>query len=363
MNRSILFLNEYGSLNGAEKSLLAVLPFVINAGLRVSVVAPANGPFSDEITKIGSKFIPWNDGFAKLSLSDKREKLCEIIETQNPDMVHANSLSMGRLSGPVLEKYGNPGTTHIRDITKVSAAAVADLNKHRLIIAVSDATRRFHIEHGIDEKKIITLYNVVDLNDFFHREPTGFLHEELRIPRNRTLIGCIGQIGPRKGQDVLLEAVAPILKQYDAQLLIIGQRFSEKDESVQYERNLHDFVQKYGLVSRITFCGVRQDVNRILSELTILVHAARQEPLGRVLLEASACGCPIIATDVGGTNEILPNMKQLVPPNNPLVLRQRITEFLESSDLRCRLALESRKQAEQKFSAVVSAKELLRIFT
>ena len=358
---SILFLNEYGSLNGAEKSLLAVLPFVVDAGLHVSVVAPVVGPFANEVQRRGAKFVPWNSDFAALSLVDKRKILAEILEKQKPTMVHANSLSMGRLSGPVLDEYGIPGTTHIRDIVRVSAAAACDLNKHRLIIAVSDATRRFHIEQGIDGKKIITLYNGVDLNEFFPREQTGFLHEEFAIPKNRPIIGCIGQIGPRKGQDILLEAVVSILVKYDAMLMIVGQRFSEKEESVQFERKLHDFINNSGLGSRVVFCGIRNDVSRIFSELTILVHAARQEPLGRVLLEASACGCPIVATDVGGTGEILTNCDRLIPSNDPFAIKQRIIELLESPDLRARLGTEARKQAEQKFSASVSATKFLRL--
>ena len=60
------------------------------------------------------------------------------------------------------------------------------------------------------------------------------------------------------------------------------------------------------LAGRVHFLGNRHDVAQLLSECTALVHAARQEPLGRVLLEAAACGTAVVATDVGGTREIFP---------------------------------------------------------
>ena len=87
--------------------------------------------------------------------------------------------------------------------------------------------------------------------------------------------------------------------------LIIGQRFSEKEESRQFEAGLHQ-AGAGPLAGRIHFLGVRDDIPEILNELTLLVHPARQEPLGRVLLEAAAAGVAVVATDVGGTREIFP---------------------------------------------------------
>jgi glycosyltransferase involved in cell wall biosynthesis len=73
---------------------------------------------------------------------------------------------------------------------------------------------------------------------------------------------------------------------------------------VEYERVLHDLATQSSLQGHVHFLGVRNDVSEILNELTILLHTARQEPLGRVLLEAAASQVPVIATNVGGTGEI-----------------------------------------------------------
>ena len=60
--------------------------------------------------------------------------------------------------------------------------------------------------HGLDAEKTHVLYNGVDLEQFRPRPPTGYLHRELGLPADAQLIGNIGQIGLRKGQDVLLRA-------------------------------------------------------------------------------------------------------------------------------------------------------------
>ena len=79
--------------------------------------------------------------------------------------------------------------------------------------------------------------------------------------------------------------------------------------------------------------------------MTLLVHPARQEPLGRVLLEAAATGTAIIATDVGGTREIFPPegaSASLVPPDDAAVLAQEIQRLLDDESERQRLRAAAR---------------------
>ena len=105
---------------------------------------------------------------------------------------------------------------------------------------------------------------------------------------------------------MLLRAAAQIADRMpNAHYVIIGQRHSEKTESRQFERDLLDASAR-ALVGRVHFLGRRNDVGRLLAELTLLAHPARQEPLGRVLLEAVAAGVAVVATAVGGTPEIFP---------------------------------------------------------
>lgn len=273
---------------------------------------------------------------------------------------------MARLSGPVAVELGLPSLGHLRDIVKLSAQAITDVNCHGRLLAVSHATQAFHVAVGLTAEKLYVVYNGVDLDEFRPRPPSGYLHRQLGLPPDAPLIAAIGQIGLRKGQDVLLRTAARIADRTpDAHYLIIGERNSEKDESRRFERALHDAAEGpagcFG--GQVHFLGVRSDVCRLLSELTLLVHPARQEPLGRVLLEAAASGVAIVATDVGGTPEIFPPESRsaaIVPPDDAHALGEAILELLGDAALRQRMAVAARRRAQQQFDIQASVSALLR---
>jgi glycosyltransferase involved in cell wall biosynthesis len=381
----ILILCEYPTLNGGERSMLATLDGVRAGGFAPAVIAPPDGPLAKELEARGVELIPFqcraadaaSKGtvpFSPTTASSRcprksgqspqnrlREELAEILRRRRPALLHANSLAMGRLSGPVAADGGLPSIAHLRDIIRLSPQAVADLNRHRRLLAVSAATREFHVARGLDAEKTRVLYNGVDLDEFRPRTPTGYLHRELGLPSEAQLIGTIGQIGLRKGQDVLLEAAAVVFdRSSTAHLAIVGERNSDKGESREYENELHR-VAGSRLAGRVHFFGRRNDIPQLLNELTVLAHAARQEPLGRVLLEAAASGVAIVATDVGGTREILPQKTaaRLSRPDDAAGLAAAVLELLGNRQVREHLALTARERAEERFDIRKTVSELL----
>jgi glycosyltransferase involved in cell wall biosynthesis len=147
----------------------------------------------------------------------------------------------------------------------------------------------------------------------------------------------------------------------DVHYVLVGSRWSEKAESVRFEAELRQRVER--MPGRFHLVGYRDDVPLLLAELTLLVHPARQEPLGRVLLEAAASGVPIVATEVGGTPEIFPpeaDAARLVPPDDPAALASGMAELLEDPAARTRLAHQARRRAEAAFDAAACAQRLIR---
>ncbi len=115
------------------------------------------------------------------------------------------------------------------------------------------------------------------------------------------------------------------------------------------------------LRGRVHWLGVRDDIDRLLRELTIYVHAARQEPLGRVLLESAAAGLPVVATDVGGTREIfcgLPPSALLVPVDAVDSLAESVRRLLDSPALQRDLGRAARGRAETTFDVQQAARRL-----
>jgi len=419
----VFILCEYPTLNGGEFSMLSTLDGVRAGGFTPAVIAPSVGPLGELLRSRGVEVLPFGlcDAVGKrLPLTEIRTQLAELLRRRRPDLLHANSLSTGRISGPVAAELGLPSMAHLRDIVRLSAQAVADLNCHRRLVAVSEATRQFHAAGGLDAKRLHVLHNGVDIERFRPRSPSGYLHRELGLVANAKLIATIGQISLRKGQDVLVRAAASLGPAADAlHFLIVGERYSQKGESRRFEENLRNpeawlreddgwlgasaassqNAETWGLAAldpshpktghpktghpktghpktghpntshpksdlsgRLHFLGFRDDVDRLLGELTLLVHAARQEPLGRVLLEAAASGVAIVATDVGGTPESFPSTLQsarLIPPDDPEALAAAIAELAADQPQRERLAAAARHRAEQAFNVGRATEALL----
>lgn len=361
----LLLLCEYATLNGGEQSMLSTLSGVRAAGFRPIVACPAVGLLAESLGRLGIEVLPFScfdGGGTRLPLAELRAELAKVIRNVQPDLFHANSLSMGRLSGPVAAESGAPSIAHLRDIVRLGPQAVKDLNCHRRLLAVSAATRRYHVFQGLEAEKTFVLYNGVDWERFRPRKPTGLLHRELQLPPEAKLIAAIGQIGLRKGQEVFLDAAEKLVERWpDVHFLLVGERCSAKGESRDHEAGL--YAAALGpLAGRLHFLGFRPQIELLLSELTILVHPARQEPLGRVLLEAGAAGVPIIATEVGGTAEIFPPESEaaiLVPPNDPGAIAAAMEELLHDEEKRRRLGLAARRRIEAAFDVRLAVANLL----
>lgn len=365
-----LLLCEYPALNGGERSLLAVLPTLRKAGWEFDAWCPGSGPLAEAFAASGVRVVAQKpvDG-GETSLQQRRADLAGVLAAgAKYDLVHANSLSMGRLSGPVVAAAGVPSISHLRDIIGLNRAAIADLNSHTRLLAVSAAVRRHHVAQGLVAEKCETLYNGVDTELFRPMHRSGYLHRELGLPRYCRILGVVGQIILRKGLDVALAALLRRIARWDDEhVVVVGARHSEKPETIEYERSLHDVVASVGLTSRVHFLGTRDDMPRLLRELTLLVHAARQEPFGRVLLETAACAVPIVATDVGGTREIFPRAENdgafLVPVDDVDAIENRLNRILDDDVIENQTAQRGRERITAAFTVERSAAGLLRHYT
>ncbi|MDB4371493.1 glycosyltransferase family 4 protein, partial [Mariniblastus sp.] len=102
-----------------------------------------------------------------------------------------------------------------------------------------------------------------------------------------------------------------------------------------------------------------------MRESTILIHPARQEPLGRVLLESAASGLPMIATNVGGTSEILSSPEfndLLVPPESPIEIAKKVIELSNSTQKLNSISRQLRSMAMANFSVESCVKNIDRYY-
>jgi glycosyltransferase involved in cell wall biosynthesis len=362
----LLILCEYPTLLGGERSMLATLPAVTTEGFDVTVAAPVTGPLAAALRErnVTHAIWPTHDEIGqRLPLDRLRAELAKPIQRARPDLLHANSLSTARIAGPAASAAGVRSIGHFRDIIKLTSQAVEDINRHARLLAVSEATRDVHVDQGVDASKCFVLYNGVNLNEFRPHAPCGYLHRELNLPSDARLVVVIGQLGLRKGTEVALAAAQQIAAEMpDVHWLIVGQRTSNKPESMEFEASLRSLASEPPLAGCVHFLGARSDIPQLMNECTLLVHAARQEPLGRVFLEAAASGLPAVATDVGGTREIYPSELDgavLICPDDYVQLAATVRSLLADDARRKAIAHGARRRAEAAFDIRIAATRLV----
>jgi len=347
--------------------MLAVLPHFVGMDFEFVALVPGH-PLARSLQDLGIPTVL----FTVRDAAGARRPEQQILEDLNgairriqPDLVHGNSLAMGRLTGSIAGQTAVRLTAHLRDIVGQSPAAVGHLNANHALVAVSHAVRDYHVAQGVDPRRVHVVPNGVDCHRFDGQATDGRLKSELGLPSDSFLIATIGQICLRKGHDVFAQAAVQVAERMPrAHFLLVGERYSAKPESVEYERGISRAFDEAGLSQRFHRLGYRTDMPQLLPEIDLVVHTARQEPFGRVLLESAAVGRPIVATSVGGTTEMLVDGDSalLVPPDAPMLTAQAMLRCYHDGDLRRRIGAAARDRVSHLFTVETSAARLAEVW-
>ena len=215
------------------------------------------------------------------------------------------------------------------------------------LVGVSDYARaRTARALGFPLERTATIYNGVDL-ELFSPAPSG--SGQAFPPRTPLSVLAVAHFIPEKGIEHLLRALAA-LPPATARLLLVGDGPEEP--------RLRRLTDELGLVDRVQFGGLRDDVAALLRGADVFVHPATwQEAFGWTIAEAMASGCAVIASSVGGIPELIEHDRSglLVPPADPPALAEAIQRLAGDSGLRVTLGRNARRRAEERFGLRQSA--------
>ena len=258
------------------------------------------------------RYIPkWGSAFNhRLLRSAVRKDFIQIVESFKPDVLLA-SWSYPDTCGvvPLAKEYGLP----VVAITQGSDVHIhlRMLFRRRLIpqaLSVCEAviTRSNQLGHllanaGVPKNKLHTVYNGVDPS-IFHLGSPSDAKDALGLVDDIFYLLYVGNFYPVKNPFLLLRALAAVRQQFpdrDVQLLMIGEgALQGRVESTIQELNLAGIVQLLGRKNS-------SEVAEYMRAADLLCIPSDNEGLPNVLLEAFACGLPVVSTDVGGIHEVL----------------------------------------------------------
>jgi glycosyltransferase involved in cell wall biosynthesis len=177
------------------------------------------------------------------------------------------------------------------------------LNAAARIFTVSDSLRRLAIQLGVPDERIRTVGNGVD-SARFRPVARSSARRTVQIAEDAPVLITVGGLVERKGFHRVIACLPALLQEFPTlHYLVVGSAGPEGD----YSAALVAQVQRLGLMERVRFLGAlpAEGVCTALSAADVFVLSTRNEGWANVLLEAMACGLPVVATDVGGNAEVI----------------------------------------------------------
>ena len=284
-------------------------------------------------------------------------QLRRIVRDRQIDIVHAHehktdllALMLARAHNivPLATAHGWSGTSFKEGLYYFVDRRL--LPRYPMVIAVSEPIRQTILKRGAQPGRVRRIPNGIDHLDF-RRDPAvrGRVRSALGIAEDAVLIGGVGRLEPVKRFDVLLSALARLPNRPLAMLVGDG---TERDQ-------LSARAASLGVADRLRLTGHREDARDLHQALDVYVQSSDSEGIPNAVLEAMALETPVVATDVGGTREVIAHEVDglLTPRRDPDALAGAIARTLSDrratttrvaaarARIECELSFDARNRA------------------
>jgi glycosyltransferase involved in cell wall biosynthesis len=345
--RSVPLTTEEAALTKADLKLLS------QAGVKVF-----------EVATLVREVRPILDARATLAL-------WRLLRRERPAIVHTHTSkagAVGRLAAwlarvPVVIHtphghifYGYCGTV-ASAIIRLFERLLAKITDR--IVTLTDRGAQEHVLYKIaGQEKFATIHSGIDLAHFRSvLVDPAIKRKELGLPPEGPIVGTVGRLVPIKGLQWLLKAAPGVLADFpQACFVIIG------DGPLLGE--LRQLTATLGIGLHVVFVGAREDVPECLAALDLFVLPSLNEGMGRVLLEAMAVGCPVVATRVGGIPDIVADGTTglLVPPRDDRALAEAILTLLRDRSRRAAYGEAARRHVDGRFDVETMVRNIERLY-
>jgi glycosyltransferase involved in cell wall biosynthesis len=347
----ILFVLTGLAYGGAETQLVRLATRLKSRGWEVSVVSLM--PPKAYVEDLEAAGIPVFSLNIWRKLPDPRPvlRLARIIRKWQPDVVHSHMVHANLLARIV--RFLAPIPVLICSARNIDEGGRFREILYRLTDSLCDLTtqvshaglERYVRVGAVPRHKIRYIPNGVDTERF---KPN--LEDRLKFRKELGVDGfvwlAVGRFDPQKDYPTMLQAFARVVHKHSNTILLIA-------GDGPLRKTMENLARELGIEKRTKFLGIRRDIPQLMNAADAYVMSSSWEGMPNVLLEASATGLPIVATDVGGNREIVLDGVTgfLVPPRNPEALARAMLRIMDLSDEeRKEMGKRARKHIEVKFN-------------
>jgi glycosyltransferase involved in cell wall biosynthesis len=349
----LMLLYEPGP-SGQGTHVLSLVEGLNRERYRIIVVCPtANVHTIERLWRAGVTVIPMP--MSKIRNAFATCRLIQILRREKVEIIHIHSQEAGiwgRIAAwvarvPVV--IYTPQTVDIRQkrfqalyyLIERLLATVTDM-----LISVNDGDRVRMIDKGvISPRKIMTVYNGIEVHNYPACVDVSRTKEDLGIPSEGPVIAQIGRLCAQKGPRYLLEAATLVLEtRPETIFLMVGEG--------PLRAEIEDSAKELHLSGHLLLLGWRNDVAAIIACVDVVVLSSLWEGLPYTLLEAMASGKPVVATAVNGSKELIRDGQTglLVPPADSRALADAVLTLLDSSEVAVEMGRRAREVVGKDFS-------------
>ena len=269
------------------------------------------------------------------------------LKEDGPDLLHVHSRRGADTFGGVAARLAGVPAVLSRRVDNPLTRASASLRfwPYRRVIAISNAVANVLRGAGLGDERLAVIADAIDTSKLVLSPDMDWFRRAFHVAENAPVAGVVAQLIERKGHSELMQALPLVLGEHPGLEVIFFGRGP-------LEQELRMRAQAQGLEGAVRFAGFRNDLDRILPCLDMLIHPASAEGMGVAVLEAASAAIPVIAFAAGGIREAVVHGETglLVPPGDIVGLADAIRTLLDDPELARRYGVAGRRRMETRFS-------------